>query len=91
MNIACEALGAAHVRLSPKDWKHVIQTSETEKTEVQKNGYSRLTHAAVETVVLDALINASGMRGEHFDIHHHEGKWSTIAAMVPILPKSSPK
>ena len=35
--------------------------------------------AAVETVVLDALINASGMRGEHFDIHHHEGKWSAIA------------
>ena len=44
MNIACEAMGAAHVRLSPKDWKHVIQTSETEKTEVQKNGYSGLTH-----------------------------------------------
>ena len=35
--------------------------------------------AAVETVVLDALINASGMRGEHFDIHHHQGKWSAIA------------
>ena len=32
-----------------------------------------------EIVVLDALVNASGMHGDHFDIHYHEGKWLAIA------------
>ena len=34
---------------------------------------------AEEIVVLDALVNASGMHGDHFDIHYHEGKWLAIA------------
>ena len=35
--------------------------------------------AAEEIVALDALINASGLRSEHFDVHYHEGKWSAVA------------
>lgn len=34
---------------------------------------------AEEIVVLDALVNASGMHGDHFDIQYHEGKWLAIA------------
>ena len=34
---------------------------------------------AEEIVVLDALVNASGMHGDHFDINYHEGKWVAIA------------
>jgi len=34
---------------------------------------------AEEIVVSDALINASGMHGDHFDIQCHEGMWAAIA------------
>ena len=35
--------------------------------------------AAEEIVALDALINASGVHSEHFDVLCHEGKWSAVA------------
>jgi len=35
--------------------------------------------AAEEIVALDALVNASGMHSEHFDVHCREGKWSAVA------------
>lgn len=34
---------------------------------------------AEEIVVSDALVNASGMHGDYFDIHYHEGKWLAVA------------
>ena len=35
--------------------------------------------SAEEIVVSDALVNASGMHGDHFDIQHHDGKWIAVA------------
>lgn len=34
---------------------------------------------AEEIVALDALINASGVHSDHFDVHYHDGKWSAVA------------
>ena len=34
---------------------------------------------AEEIAALDALINASGMHSDHFDVHYHEGRWHAIA------------
>ena len=68
---------------------HPAKFSRTEvmssrSTKRKRPSFKRTVHAhsrtaAEEIVALDALINASGMRSEHFDVHYHEGKWSAIA------------
>ena len=40
---------------------------------------------AEEIVVLGALINASGMHGDHFDIQYHEGKWLAVTKNDQLL------
>ena len=50
----------------------------------KRPSFKRTVHAhsptaAEEIVALDALVNASGMHSEHFDVHYHEGKWSAFA------------
>ena len=54
-----------HVRRKRPNFQRVIQADSAALAE--------------EIVVLDALVNASGMHGDHFDIHYHEGKWLAIA------------
>ena len=40
---------------------------------------------AEEIVALGALINASGMHGDHFDIQYHEGKWIAVTKNDGLL------
>ena len=54
-----------HVRRKRPNFQRVIQADSAALAE--------------EIVVLDALVNASGMHGDHFDIHYHDGKWLAIA------------
>ena len=54
-----------HVRRKRPNFQRVIQADSAALAE--------------EIVVLDALVNASGMHGDDVDIHYHEGKWLAIA------------